>query len=442
MKQHKISLATAILMNINIMVGSGILVGPGRIAAISGNASFLAWLMVAFLFLPIVLSTVQLSRMFPGAGGFYSYAKEGLGKRAGYWSGWMYIVGYTFAAALETVALRKTLIHAFNLDWPWLVGNPIYFNLLAVGVFTALNFLSMRALGKILNSVTIWKIIPLLVLILLIPFVFNPSFTVTGQELAALPMSLPLAIFGYFGFEYCTSISHHIENSERNAPLAILIGFFITALLYTLFHFGALNLMGTQGLIDQGAPAFAEFITLPIPFLKTILGFLIPVASAVTLFGAAVGLMNANAVMLHTMAEEKLFHFSPVLTQITKVHRPWVAILLQGFAVFAIATGMTFVIGDLGQTIDIVGALCILGVFLAFILPFTSLIIVQRRSRKHRHVALTVIGLGVVCALIGYIFVTLAPTMIERVIWLVPLALSIALGAVIANSSSLRDDKD
>lgn len=437
MKQHKISLTTAILMNINIMVGSGILVGPGRIAAISGNASFLAWLMVAFLFLPIVLSTVQLSRMFPGAGGFYAYAKEGLGKRAGYWSGWMYIVGYTFAAALETVALRKTLIHAFNLDWPWLVGNPIYFNLLAVGVFTVLNFLSMRALGKMLNSVTIWKLIPLLVLILLIPFVFNPSFAITGQELAVLPMSLPLAIFGFFGFEYCTSISHHIENSERNAPLAILLGFFITALLYTLFHFGALNLMGTQGLIEQGAPAFAEFITLPIPYLKTILGFLIPVASAVTLFGAAVGLMSANAVMMQTMAEEKLFHFSPVLAQVTKMHRPWVTILIQGVAVFAIATGMTFAIGDLGQTIDIVGALCILGVFSAFVLPFVSLIIVQRRSRKHRHVALTVIGLGVVACLIVYIFIALAPTMSERAFWLLPLAACVALGAIISRPDTI-----
>lgn len=432
MKQHKISLTTAILMNINIMVGSGILVGPARIAAISGNASFLAWLMVAFLFLPIVLCTVQLSRMFPGAGGFYAYAKEGLGKRAGYWSGWMYIVGYTFAAALETVALRQTLIKAFNLDWAWLNGNPIYFNLLAVGIFTALNFLSMRTLGKILNTVTIWKIIPLLVLICLIPFVFNPSFTVTGHELAALPMSLSLAIFGYFGFEYCTSISHHIENSERNAPLAILIGFFVTALLYTLFHFGALNLMGVQGLVDKGAPAFASFITLPIPFLRSFLNLLIPVASAVTLFGAAVGLMNANAVMLHSMAEEKLFHFSPKLTQITSAHRPWVAILIQGLAVFAIATSMTFLIGDLGGTIEIVGNLCILGVFLAFVLPFVSLIIVQRRNKKHAHIALTVIGLAVVFGLIGYIFQILAPTMSERLMWLLPLIACIVLGALIA----------
>lgn len=432
MKQHKISLTTAILMNINIMVGSGILVGAGSIAAVSGQASFLAWLMVAFLFLPIVLSTVQLSRMFPGAGGFYAYAKEGLGKRAGYWSGWMYIVGYSFAASLETIALRQTLIEAFNLDWAWLNGSPIYFNLLAAIIFTGLNFLSIRALGKILNMATISKIIPLMVLILLIPFIFNPSFCISGHELSLVPMSLPLAIFGYFGFEYCTSISHHIENSERNAPLAILVGFFITALLYTLFHFGAINLMGVQGLVEQGAPAFAEFITLPIPFLANFLGFLIPVASAITFFGAALGLMNANSVMLHSMAEKNVFHFSPTLSKVTKINRPWVSILLQGLALFTITTSMTYAAGSLNNAISVVGSLCVFGVFLAFVLPFISLIIVQRRDKKHRHIALTVIALSVVVCLIAYVVYLLAPTVQERLMWSLPLGAAIALGALIA----------
>ena len=79
-------------------------------ASIAGNASFLAWLLVALVFLPIVLSLVQLSRMCPGAGGFYAYAKEGLSKTAGYYSGWMYVAGYTFAVVVEILVLRKTML--------------------------------------------------------------------------------------------------------------------------------------------------------------------------------------------------------------------------------------------------------------------------------------------------------------------------------------------
>ena len=92
----------------------------------------------------------------------------------------------------------------------------------------------------------------------------------------ALPLSLPLAIFGFFGFEACCSVSHLIENSEKNAPRAILLGFLITAALYTLFHFGLLNVMGSTDLAQYGAPAFAGFLQLPIPYLKALLGLLIP----------------------------------------------------------------------------------------------------------------------------------------------------------------------
>ena len=246
MKHHKISLMTAILMNINIMVGSGILIGPAVMAGVAGNASFMTWLVVALFFLPIVLCLVQLSRMCPGAGGFYAYAKEGLDKTAGYWSGWLYVAGYTFAVTVEILALRKTLL--VLLGETWLTGNNVLFNAVAMGAVVLMNMLGLKFFSRILNSLTISKMIPLVSLILLIPFIYNPSFSVSSSEWAALPYSLPMAIFGYFGFEYCCSISHLIEDSERNAPKAILIGFFATALIYTLFHFGLLNLMGKQGL--------------------------------------------------------------------------------------------------------------------------------------------------------------------------------------------------
>ncbi len=431
-QQHKISLTTAILMNINIMVGSGILFGPGVMAGVSGNASFLTWLMVAFIFLPIVLCTVELSRMCPGSGGFYAYAKKSLGERAGYWSGWMYIIGYTFAAAMETLALRKTLIDAYNLDWPWLTNNPIYFNIIAITIFMGINFLSLKIFSKILNSITIAKMIPLLALIALIPFVFSCSFNITSHEISLLPLSLSMAIFSFFGFEYCTSISHHIENSERNAPLAILVGFFITALLYTLFHFGALNLMGVHYLTELGAPAFAEFINLPIPFLKGILSILIPAASVIALFGAANGVINSNSSMLYAMAEANLFNRSSAFTKTTPAGRPFIMILIQGLAVFLITIGATYATNNLNQAILIVSNLCISGVFISFILPFISLMIVQYENKKHHHIAMTVIGLIAVISLVFYSLYSLAPTMYERFVLAIPLLALFALGALIA----------
>jgi APA family basic amino acid/polyamine antiporter len=372
MKEHKISLTTAILLNMNILIGSGILIGPGKIAAIAGNASFLAWPVVALLFLPMVLAVVQLSRMFPGCGGFYAYAKEGLGETAGFLSGWMYVSGYTFSVALEILALREIIMATAGRTW--LVENLVLFAALSLLLFITLNLMSFKYLSRLLNSLTIAKITPLIVLILLLPLVYTPSFTVSSTEFGLLPYSLPLAIFGFFGFEYCCSFSHLIEDGEKNAPRAILIGFGATAALYTLFHFGLLNVMGSSNLAADGAAAYAQFLPSSIAYIKTVLMLLIPLASILTIFAASNGMMNANAIMLQSMAQDKLFAGWSWLSLQNRYHRPWAALVLQALIAFGIAVTLA--------DIQLIGNICNLGIVLAFLLPFISLLTLQR----HRNI--------------------------------------------------------
>jgi len=420
MKQHKISLTTAILMNINIMVGSGILIGPGVMTAVAGNASFITWLLVALLFLPVVLSTVQMSRYSPGSGGFYRYAKAGLNGTAGFWSGLMYVAGYTFAIGVEILALRKTMESALGADWAWFTQNPLLFNVVTILAIVAVNMLSLKFFSRLLNSLTISKIIPIVSVILLLPFVINPSFTVTASEVRMIPYSMPMAIFGYLGFEYCTSISHHIENSERNAPLAILIGFTVTALLYMLFHFGTLNLMGPTDLASHGAASFAQYLTLPIPYFKALMNIIIPAASIITLFAAAAGLLNANSVMLHSMAEQRLLHFSHILVQETSWYRPYVTIMLLATVAFSIATFI--------PTIPVVGTLSNMGVIASFILPLISLSVLQRQRGKASQIPLTYLALALVLAGTGYCIFLLGTTMGERLYLMVPYLVFLAVG--------------
>jgi basic amino acid/polyamine antiporter, APA family len=425
MKEHKISLPTAILFNMNIMIGSGILIGPAASAAISGNASFLAWPLVALFFLPIVLTTIELSRMFPGAGGFYLYAKQGLNENAGYLSGMLYLIGYTFAASVEVLALRKTLLNSLAPNV--ITTNPLLFNIIITGIAVVFSLLSLKIVSNFLNSLTLAKILPLVILVLLLPLIFNPSFTVTCAELSLLPASLALPIFGYFGFEYCVGISHLIKDSEKNAPRAILIGFLATGLLYMLFHFGLLNLMGAKDLATYGAPAFADFINLPIPYLKSLLKILIPAAAILTLFAGMLGMINANAILLQSMAKENLFKGSTLLLPVNKLQRPWAALLFFGALVFAIATII--------PSIPLTGGLCVLGVFLSFILPFISLLLIQKKHGIGAHKKIiTALGLIIVVLFSIYSFYTLSPSMSERLLYTVVLIAAIVLAWLVKNN--------
>ncbi len=423
MKDHKISLSTAILLNMNIMIGSGILIGPGASAAISGNASFLAWPLVALLFLPIVLCTIELSRLFPGAGGFYLYAKQGLNRTAGFMSGWLYIVGYTFAATVELLALQDILLKKCGVNA--FTGNPILFNFVTVTAVIAFSLLSLKLVSNFLNSLTLVKIMPLVILILLLPFIISSSFSITGSELALLPASLTLPIFGYFGFEFCVGISHLIKDSEKNAPKAILIGFLGTGLLYMLFHFGLLNLMGAENLACLGAPNFPDFITLPIPYLKSLLAILIPTASILIFIASLIGMINNNAILLQSMAQEGLFKGGSFLTANTSLGRPWAGLVLQGILVFLIATFI--------PSIPLVGGLTIFGVFLSFFLPFISLLVVHKRKNSHSKIPLTILGLLMVIGFSAYSWYSLGADMHTRFMYTAVLLVGFIAGMILYN---------
>ena len=72
MEKNKISLFTAILMNINVMVGAGAFVMPSLMASKAGSLSFLGWTGVGLIFIPLVWSIAQITKYFEGQNSFYS----------------------------------------------------------------------------------------------------------------------------------------------------------------------------------------------------------------------------------------------------------------------------------------------------------------------------------------------------------------------------------
>lgn len=416
MKQQSISLATAILMNINIMVGSGILIGPGKIAGIAGAASFLAWPLAALFLLPIVMSTVQLSRMFPGEGGFYSYAKEGLSHGYGFLAGWLYIVGYTFGIAVEVLALREAFLVIFGDMWPFNALVP--FSILCIGAVMAINSMSVRFLSTFLNAMTLIKLLPIVTLIVSIPLFLKGGFSLSLSEVSHIPFALTLPLFGFLGFEYCSSISHLIEDSKKNAPRAILFGFLITVGLYTLFNFGLLQLMGVSALQQYGASVFVNYMAISSHVLKTALMAIVSGASVLTLFAGAIGMLYANATLLQSLASKGVLIRSTELQRLNRAGRPWFAIRLQALVALIVAL--------LLPQISLVGSLTNFCVLASFILPFVSLYIMQRRNRESRW--LTILAIGASLFLVGYMWYLSGTTIHERLLFLVPVILGLGIG--------------
>ncbi len=184
--------------------------------------------------------------------------------------------------------------------------------------------------------------------------------------------------------------------------------------------------MGPLPLSELGASSFAQFITLPIPYLKTILSYIIPLASVLTLFAGACGLINANSIMIHSMAQEKLFVGWPFLSQMSGINRPWAAIVAQGIVGFFLATLVT--------NIQVIGNLCNMGVFMSFILPLLSLLRIQTRTGRSGNKIVTVLGIIAAAGLSLYSvrgLMELSSSWYDRFLYISPMIAALILGAMV-----------
>ena len=421
MEEHKISLWTAILMNINIMVGVGIFFGPPMMAKEAGFASFLGWPLIALIFAPVVLSIASISRIFPGAGSFYNYSKKIINPTAGFISGWTFFLGYTGVTALMTIVLRGIVFELLKSNFNFTMNSAL-FNAIFVVFVSFLSLVSIKTVARIQNIGTIFKLFPLIFVLGIFAFHWNPSFIIKASDLIKLPAVFPIAVFGFWGFECCCTISHLIKGKKSNASTAILTAFFITMVIYTLFHVGLLHIMGSNNLVVHGSEDVARFLTLPIPALKALLFLSIKIVMVLAFVNSVFSIFTANSATLQTMASEGLFPFSNYLTKVNKYQRPWVAIFTQG--------ALTFIISVLITNQKHLVSLTNLGIIVSYFFTHCALLSIQRREKYFKQMIITVTAFVSLLMFTYFSWVKMGATNTERLVSLSPLIITFIIGMV------------
>ena len=97
-QNFKLSLPVAILINVNIMLGTGVFINTVELAKRAGALGFLSYLIVGILMLPLIASFATLMKIYP-QGGFYAFAQKELGPLAGFVSAWSYFIAKMASAS-------------------------------------------------------------------------------------------------------------------------------------------------------------------------------------------------------------------------------------------------------------------------------------------------------------------------------------------------------
>jgi APA family basic amino acid/polyamine antiporter len=319
----------AVLININIVVGSAFFLGAPQFCRLNGYLAPFVWIFCGTLLLPLVIVLSKLSRMYPTAGGLYIYSLKHLGSFWGFVSGWGYYVG---AAAGNAVVLHGFSQQLQLFGFVSKLGiSSVAWDLILVTFFTFLTLLNIKFLERIQIGLTIVKAVPMILVLAVLPILFNVNNLITATpSIGGMIQTIPLALFAYIGVEACCAITDKISDGQKNASRVILISFALIVLIYSVLQFTILCVSGA----GSANPFFAV-----IPQLtnnQTLISWgnnVINLSIMASLIGGFYAMFYYNNWNLYAMGNENSMLFSNKITKINKAGSPWVCVFVQSVIV-------------------------------------------------------------------------------------------------------------
>ncbi len=321
----------------NYTVGSGIFLLPATAVLTLGTAAPLAYVACAVVIGLVVLCFAENGSRVAATGGSYAYVETALGPMFGFIAGCLVFTTGLFAAAGILNGFVQSLFALFHVAAPtWAAKTSILF---FVAALVAINMRGVRNSARVLEGITVLKLLPLLLFVGIGFFFIEPAnLTWTDvPDVSTVLGSAGIMIFAFSGIEGATIPSGEVKNVSRTVPLAILLALSGITVLYLAVQFVALGIMGLD-LAGTGRTPLAEAAGVALgPSARTVM----IAAAVVSMFGYLSANMLSEPRGLFALSRDR---FLPgVLTHVhPRFRTPNVAIIVYGVLVLTFALVGTF----------------------------------------------------------------------------------------------------
>jgi amino acid transporter len=201
---------------------------------------------LAFIAAALVGNTVvQFARQVPTAGSFYTFNSRGLGPTAGFFTGWLFWIGYAMLAPGLFTAFgafcHDYVVSTFHTDVPWSV-----FSLGAMAIVFGLSLRSIRASANLGLSLLVIEVVIFLVLGALAIATAGDGNTTAVFLVASSPkgfsgvgLGVVFGLLSFIGFDAAATLGEETRNPKRSIPLAVIgalgaVGVFYVLMMYAL----------------------------------------------------------------------------------------------------------------------------------------------------------------------------------------------------------------
>ncbi|OCA85349.1 amino acid permease [Pseudobacillus wudalianchiensis] len=235
------------LLGVGAIVGTGIFILPGTVAANhAGPAIIFSFIIAAIVCALAAMCYSEFSSSVPVTGSAYTYGYIVFGELVAWLVGWALLLEYGLAVAAVATgwsAYLSALLEGFNITIPKAISgsfNPAdgtYVNVPAIAIIFATAFLLTLGIKESTKFNMIMVFIKVGVILLFIGvgiFYVEPAnwqpfmpFGVNGVMSGAA-----LVFFAYLGFDAVSSAAEEVKNPQRNMPIGIIGSLFICTILY------------------------------------------------------------------------------------------------------------------------------------------------------------------------------------------------------------------
>lgn len=320
----------------NYTVGSGIFALPGVAVLYLGSAAPFAYLVCAVVIGLVVLCFAEAGSRVSATGGPYAYVETALGPMIGFVAGCLvFSTGVSAAAGVSSLIVRS-LLALFPVTPPWLTQVLI---VAMVALLVAINIRGIRNSARVIEGITIAKLLPLLLFVIVGAFFIEPA----NLAIAVLPdpatvlSTAGIVIFAFSGIEGALIPSGEVKNSSRTVPRAIFLALGAATVLYLAIQYVALGILGLDLANDRTTPLASA--------AGAILG---PAGRMIIIVGAVVsmfGYLSANVLSeprgLFALSRDG-FLPKAFSTVHPRFHTPNFAIIVYGVLLAGIALSGTF----------------------------------------------------------------------------------------------------
>jgi len=335
---------------INSVIGSGVFGLPSTLAGFAGALSPVTVLIAGAGILVIVLCFAEVASRFDGPGGPYLYNREAFGPAFGFQIGWLHIWARLLSAAAVLNVLDAYL--APLVPWAGTATGRATVMIVTMVLVTTVNIIGVRRASWTINTFTIAKLLPLVLVIVLGLFQFDKS--VVSTQTVAEPKwteAVLILMFGYGGFESGIVAGSESRDPKKDTAFALITAMTTITVIYCLIQ------VAVVGILPHAAESKAPIADA----LRVLLGpaglTLGSVAVIISVYGWLTGFSLMSSRIFYSMAERH--EFPSIFAGVNERFRtPHAAIIVN--SAIALGLGLASSFGQLAT----VSAIARLGIYI------------------------------------------------------------------------------